>query len=147
MIESVAFALPDKLIGIIFDKQNRIFRLHIFRMRLFEEGLIPITRIGIVPIHFQVILFAVEFGNIYEFLIGAPGHVCQVLLFGFSGFQVNGLSGFYIINPDSYFVAFLACHWILDAFLRCNPGGDVHNRIIGNHCFIHPVKRQLVSVW
>ena len=116
-------------------------------MSLFEKGLVPITRTGIVPIHFQVILFAVEFGNIYEFPVGAPGHVCQVLLPGLPGFQVNGLSGFYIINPDSYFVAFLARHRILDALLRCNPGGDIHNRIIGNHCFIHPVKCQLVSVW
>ena len=110
---------------------------------ILKDGLDQITRYGAVFIESQMVLLTVQHTDIDAFVVGIPGDGGQVLFHGFTRLDGEILARGHVIDVQGHLMAGHAGHGILNRFGRSDALGDIHQRVIGHHAFIHGIVGQL----
>ena len=92
VVVAVALTLPDKLLRIIREKENRVLRLYVPIVLFSKQIGFLFTGQGRITDQVHFVLVAVQLGNVDAFFVRAPSYVCQILLFRCSGLQPDCFS-------------------------------------------------------
>jgi hypothetical protein len=69
------------------------------------------------------------------------------VIFRAARFQIYDGLGIWVENADGNFVARHAGHRIFDVFELGDTCRNIHQRVIGNHCFVHAIEGKFVAFW
>ena len=94
-----------------------------------------------------MILITVKDTDENIFFIGTPCYSGKIMILWFAGIQPYNIVLFCIIDSYGNLMTCHSCHRVLDLVNFRRPNSKINYRIISNHRFVHPVKRQVISGW
>ena len=142
MVVSVTLALPDEFLRIAGKEEDRLLRFDVMFVRFGEQVGFLLACQGGVAYQMHFVLFAVQLGDIDALFVGAPGDVCEILLFRGTCFQPDGIACRQVVDTDRYLMALHAGHRVFHRFGLGTAGVDIDDRIVGHHALVHAVERQ-----
>ena len=93
MVVAIRLGLPDELVRIVRQEEDRMLRLHIAMVALGDQYRLSFSGLRGIAHQMLLVLLPIQLNEVDASFIGTPGDVGQVFLLGQPRFQPNGLSG------------------------------------------------------
>ena len=146
MVEAVALALVDELAAVPRQEYDGMLGLNVFGVCFLDEGGHQLACLGIVLAEFGMVLVAVQLDEVEASGIRGPTDVSEITVGRVACIQIDALLRFGVVDAYGHLVARHACHRIADIVHFAYPCGDVYQRVLRHHAFVHAVEGEQVAL-
>ena len=143
--EAVFLALVDKLAAVPGQENNRFLRFYILVVFLFKKSSHQVACLGVILAELGMILVAVQFYQVEALFIRRPADIGKIAVGRVSGIEIDAFSGSRVIDAHFHLVAGHSRHRVTDVVDFGNGSGDVNQRILGHHAFVHAVESEQIA--